>query len=170
MTRMLVLSVFPFLLVYAAISDFRTYRLPNWLNGLIFISFFPVAFIAGMPMDVMVWHLAAFGVVLLGCFILFAFDLFGGGDAKMLAASALWIGWGEDLATFIIYTALAGGVLAIIMKGWQMFRIEQGVWGTDGALRQVLNLKLDLPYGAAIATGALLAFPQTWWHAIIMAG
>jgi len=170
MTRMLVLSVFPFLLIYAAISDFRTYRLPNWLNGLIFLSFFPVALIAGMPWNVMGWHLAASGVVLVGCFILFAFDLFGGGDAKMLSAAAVWIGWGENLGVYIVYTALAGGALALAMKSWQMLRLEQGIWGTDGALRKALTKNLDLPYGAAIATGALLTYPETWWHAIIFAG
>ncbi len=168
MTSMLVFSIFPFLLIYAAISDFRTMRIPNWLTGLMFLSFFPVAFIAGMPWDIMGWHLAAFGVVLAVCFGLFAFGLIGGGDAKMLAAAALWIGWWPLMGTYIVYTTLFGGLLAIIMKVWQALQLEHGIWGTEGVLRKILNKKLDLPYGAAIAAGALVTIPETWWRTFLM--
>ncbi len=171
MTKLAVLTIFPFLLIYAAVGDVRAMRIPNWLNGLIAAAFFPVAFLAGMPLAEMGWHLAAFGVVLAGGLALFIFGFIGGGDAKMLAAAALWIGWGEPLTMFLILTVVCGGLLAVVMKLWQLIGLEQGVWGRDGALRKALAHNLELPYGVAIAAGALLAYPSaaSWWSAIISA-
>ena len=169
MTQIVVLTIFPLLLIYAAIGDVRAMRIPNWLNGLMAAAFFPVAFLAGMPLAEMGWHLAAFGVVLLAGMALFTFGFIGGGDAKMLAAAALWVGWGDALMMFVIITAVGGGLLAIVMKLWQLASLEQGVWGRDGALRKALSRNLELPYGVAIAAGALLAYPSaaSWWSAVI---
>jgi prepilin peptidase CpaA len=100
-------------------------------------------------------------VMLAAGFGLFAANAIGGGDAKLFAAASLWIGWSQ-LMPFAIYTALAGGALAIIMKGWQMVRIEHEVKNVAW-LKQVIRTDLDLPYGVAIATGALMAFPATFW-------
>ena len=43
---------------------------------------------------------------------MFALGWIGGGDAKLLASAALWVGL-RGLAPFAIYTALAGGLLAL---------------------------------------------------------
>ncbi|MDH3741398.1 MAG: hypothetical protein OER56_07345, partial [Hyphomicrobiales bacterium] len=67
----LILSVFPILLVAAGIGDFLTMRIPNWLNGALIVSFVVMVFVAGMPFEIVKWHLAAAGIVLLGGMILF---------------------------------------------------------------------------------------------------
>ena len=60
------------------------------------------------------YHTATGMVALIVCFVLFCFNLFGGGDAKIFAASALWIGHHDILHYFIAVTA-AGGLLSIFI-------------------------------------------------------
>src|SRR6476646_4841339 len=101
----LVLYVWP--LVVAAISDYRALRVPNWLNATL-AGLFPVAALAfGHEVD---WlsHVAARLVVLVGGAAMFHFRLMGGGDVKLLAAVALWLGLGQ-LAPFLFAVALIGG-------------------------------------------------------------
>ena len=164
------LSVFPALALHAALHDFRHYRIPNWLNLAIVGAFFPVAWLAGMPWDVFIWHLAAFGVVLATMFAVFMLlpaSKFGGGDAKMIAAVAIWIDW-NHLLEFGIMTALAGGVLAAIMWLWRVLQIEYGVWMQgDSTLRKVMSYNVKLPYGAAIAAGGIYAYTLSWWQTLI---
>lgn len=154
-------TLLPFLAVAAAISDFLTMRIPNWLNAVIALAFFPMAFLTGMPGEAILWHCLASVIVLVVGFGLFSAGFIGGGDAKLLAAVALWIGW-EQLSPFLVFTVLAGGVLALTMKAWQMFRLE-GEVHEIGWAKRLFGLKMDLPYGVAIAAGTILAFPGTWW-------
>lgn len=161
MTDIFLMMFFPSLVVAAGIGDFLTMRIPNWLNLAIALSMPPIALLAGMPLHVLGWHLLAGVVMLVIGFGLFAGRFIGGGDAKLIAAAALWIGW-TQLLLFVIITSLAGGVLAILMKLWQLLRIEHQV--KDFAwLKQLFRRDLQLPYGAAIAVGAAWVYPLTWW-------
>jgi prepilin peptidase CpaA len=161
MIALLAQILLPFLVVVAGAHDFFTLRIPNWLNALIALAFFPLALMTGMPMDAMLWHCAAAVVILVVGFGLFSGGFIGGGDAKLLAAAGLWFGW-PAVAPFLIYTAIAGGVLALAFQMWSMLKIEQEV-REIGWAKRLLNFKADLPYGIAIAAGAILAFPGTWW-------
>ena len=161
MTDLLILVLFPTLVLAAAIGDVFTMRIPNWLNAATALSVVPMAVLAGMPLDVVQWHLLAGLVMLLFGFGLFARGYIGGGDAKLMAAAGLWVGW-SALLPFVLVTTLAGGVLAIVYKLWQLVRTEQEVrdfvW-----LRRVLRADLELPYGIAIAAGAVWVYSGTWW-------
>jgi len=163
MTDLLIMTLFPMLVVAAAIGDLLTMRIPNWLNGATALSVVPMAALAGMPFDVVQGHLLAGAVMLVLGFLLFARGYVGGGDAKLLAAAGLWIGWGS-LLPFVLVTTIAGGALAILYKMWQLVRTEQEVrdfvW-----LRRVLRADLELPYGIAIAAGAVWVYSGTWWMA-----
>lgn len=161
MSNALLLSVFPLMMIAAGIGDILTMRIPNWLNGAIVVTFFIVAFIMAMPLAVMQWHLVAGAALLVAGMALFFFGGFGGGDAKMLAAGALWVGW-DGLIPFLVYTALAGGVLALVMILWSHLQVEKEVRGSTW-MKRVFRTDLDLPYGVAIAAGGVFAFPQTWW-------
>jgi len=157
----LILSVFPILLVAGGIGDFLTMRIPNWLNGALIVSFFVMIFVAGMPFDVIKWHLAAAGIVLVAGIILFFAIEFGGGDSKMLAASALWIGW-DPLVNFILYTAIAGGGLSVLVIIWRRIGHERDMRGAVW-LRNLFNKQIKVPYGVAIAIGGIVAYSETWW-------
>ena len=164
------LAIFPALALYAALHDFRHYRIPNRLNLAIFASFFPVALLLGMPWDVMLWHVIGFATVfglMFVTYMLFGGGKFGGGDAKMIAAAAIWIDWGH-LLDYGLMVALAGGVLAVIMWLWRTLQIEYHVWMQgDTALRKVMSHQVKLPYGAAIAAGGIYAYTLSWWQTLL---
>jgi prepilin peptidase CpaA len=155
--------VLPFLLVLAAIFDCFTLKIPNWLTALIAIAFFPTALLLGLPASAYLWHMGVAVLVLSAGFALYAMGLFGAGDAKMVSAGALWFGW-PALIPFVVNTALAGGVLALIMLFWSKLRIDQEVRGYTWVAK-LDPIKPNVPYGIAIAAGGILAYPQSWWMA-----
>lgn len=157
-------TLLPFLALIAAASDFLTLRIPNWLNAVIVLAFFPMAVATGMPGEAVMWHCLTGFVVLVVGFGLFSAGVIGGGDAKLLAATALWIG-NAQLLPFLVFTALAGGVLVIIMQAWRLLRME-GEARELGWAKRLFGMKMDLPYGVAIAAGTLLALPGTWWMSL----
>ncbi|MGI9513633.1 MAG: A24 family peptidase [Anderseniella sp.] len=161
MTHTLILTLFPVLVVIAAIGDCFTMKIPNWLNAVVGVSFFGAAFYVGMPLEQLAWHVAAGVIVLIFGFGLFATGLIGGGDAKLLAVAAMWLGM-EQLIAFLIVMSLAGGALAIVMKLWWWVRLEAETRGSKW-VKSKLKSSIDLPYGVAIAVGALFAFRHSWW-------
>lgn len=163
MTSTLAASLLPLLMMIAGLGDFLTYRIPNRLTLAIAGLFFPMAWATGMPLEAVLGHgLIALGLLALG-FALFAAGWFGGGDAKLMAAAGLWYGWPHAL-TFLVDTALAGGVLAAAVGLWSAIQVDQEIKG-HGRMRRWLAAKPHVPYGLALAAGAILAFPGTWWMA-----
>ncbi len=157
----LVTSVFPLLIIAAGINDYFTFKIPNWLNALIALSVIPFALFFPMPGEVFAWHVVAGIVAMIAAFTVYAMGLIGGGDAKMIGACALWVGW-EALMSFMIVTVIAGGVLALAMTVWGYLSTKQeadvGEWA-----KNLFSKKPDLPYGIAIAAGGIIVFPGTWW-------
>jgi prepilin peptidase CpaA len=169
MAAPIVVFSFVLLMIVAAVSDLRSFRLPNWLVIAVALLFLAGILVTAMPLKLALWHGLA-GLLVLACgFALFSAGLIGGGDAKLLAAVGLWIGW-TKLATFLLYTALAGGILAIVMLLWEMVRlhVELTAGNPESSLiKRIASLKPDLPYGVAIAAGACATLPQTWWGAVL---
>lgn len=165
MTWNLALIVFPLLALAAGLSDVLTYRIPNPITAAIAVLVVPAALFFAMPLDVALWHLVAAVCVLVAGFALFAFGVIGGGDAKLIAASTLWIG-PAALLPFVVNTALCGGALAVIYFAWSAIQFHFDATHHDcdtSVIKRIAAYKRNLPYGAAIAIGACVAFPQTWW-------
>ena len=158
------LFVFPFAVAYAAASDLLTMTIPNRLNLLIGASFFIVAPVAGLSLQDMAMHLAAGGLVLVAGISLFAFGWLGGGDAKLLAVSALWLGF-EVLLPFLLYVTVFGGVLAMAMLAYRRFPAA-ALPLPDWAAR-LHGQGGPIPYGIAITAGALAVYPETPWVAAL---
>ncbi len=125
-----------------------------------------MALITGMPLVEFMWHLAAGAILFFVGYALFAFRVFGGGDAKLMAAAGLWFGTAQTLP-FLTMTAFAGGILALAIAAWSVFMIY---WQVNGHLQKAVpwiedlqKVRPKLPYGFAFAVGAILAFPNTWW-------
>ncbi len=158
------LLVFPAVMVLAALSDLCTLTIPNRLSLVLIATFFPLAFLAGLPLEAIGMHLVAgLGVLVVG-FILFATGTFGGGDAKLLAAGSLWIGVAQ-LPNFLIYVAIIGGALAVGILIYRRLP-ETAVVGPDWAHR-LHEKQTGIPYGIAIAGAALLSFPATELYRLI---
>jgi prepilin peptidase CpaA len=158
------LLTLPLLMLLAAANDVASMQIPNWLTALIAVLFFPMAYLTGMPLSEF-WHHALVGVVLFFAgYVMFALRLFGGGDAKLMAAAGLWFGTAETMS-FLFYTAVAGGVLALAYVLWSMaVAAIKTRAGTETTYRETLRaIAPKLPYGCALAAGAILAFPASWW-------
>jgi prepilin peptidase CpaA len=161
MLQTLSTAVLPLLVIAAAASDVTSYRIPNWLTGLTALLFFPMAFLTGMPWVVMGYHLAVgLGLFVIG-FLMFSVGVFGGGDAKMMAAAGLWLGTSQTLP-FISLTVLAGGLLGLAVLAWSALSMWSEIKGLKLSAK-LQKLKPDVPYGFAMAVGVIMALPDSWW-------
>ena len=97
-------------------------------------------------------HLDILAAFVIG-FALFAFRIFGGGDAKMIPAVMLWIGPAASLE-FVFTMALVGGACALIIV---LVRNAVPAAVLPGAIRAPFEEKAGVPYGVAIAAGAFVA-------------
>jgi prepilin peptidase CpaA len=91
---------------------------------------------------------------------MFAAGWIGGGDAKLFAVSALWLGW-SGLPVFLMVTALAGGALAVLLLNARSPLLKPYFNGAPTWFARLVTPGADVPYGVAIAAGALAAFPQS---------
>lgn len=156
MFELLALAAFAGLVLYAACSDIARLIIPNWIS-IALVAIFPVAaLIAGAPFAEIGLHLLfAFGVLALG-FVLFQFNVIGGGDAKLLAAVSIWTGY-TAFVPFIMWTALAGGAMALVLLTARQL-VPAGSY--PRVVDHLLKKQNGIPYGVAIMVGALMAIPS----------
>lgn len=154
-----ILLIFPLCMSIAAISDLLTMTIPNRLSLALAISFFVLAPIAGLSLAEIGMHLAGACTVFFACFTLFALNVMGGGDAKLLAAAALWFGLDASLLEFLIYVAFIGGAVTILIM---LLRSQANTILAMGLpLPNSLVIAKKIPYGIAIAIGGIMAFPSS---------
>ncbi len=161
MIHFLSISIFPLLMIIAGASDALSLRIPNWLTLAIFGVFFPLAFATGMPLSVFGLHVLTAIILFVIGFLFFSAGLFGGGDAKLLAAAGIWFGSSQALP-FLVFTVMAGGVLALCVGLWSIISMSWEIHDVSWA-KKLVSLRPSVPYGYALAIGAILAFPQSWW-------
>jgi prepilin peptidase CpaA len=150
--------LFPFVMLYAAMMDVLTMRIANTISLGLAVAFFVVAAIAGMPAQQMLVHVGVGLAVLVANMLLFHLRLVGGGDAKLLAAAALWVGY-EQLIPFIVYVTIFGGVLALVLLAYR--RAPAGALPLPNWASRLHNPGEGMPYGVAITAGALIVYPLT---------
>jgi prepilin peptidase CpaA len=155
----LLAAMFPALVVLAGVRDAATMRIPNWLNLAAAAAFLPAALAAHLSWPLLGLALAfGAGGLVIGM-TMFALNWIGGGDAKLFAACGLWLA-GASAVPFLLWTALAGGALAM---GLLFARRLTASWPVPGPawLQRLLTEGEGVPYGVAIAVGALMAFPES---------
>jgi prepilin peptidase CpaA len=163
MLETLVVVFLPALVVVAAVSDLLTMTIPNRLVLGLAAGFALAAPLAGLTLDDVLWHLAACAIVLAVGFAMFAAGWIGGGDAKLAAALALWLGM-EPLLTWFTLFALFGGVLTFAILYYRKATPPVAVLRLGWAAR-LHDPRVGVPYGIALAAGTLLLWPQTSWFA-----
>ena len=85
----------------------------------------------------------------------------GGGDAKVAAAAALWFGF-ADLMNYLVWASLFGGALTLLLIQFRQWPLPSALTGQAWLLR--LHAKdSGIPYGIALAIGALMIYPETDW-------
>src|SRR5262245_17460638 len=108
------LMLFPALMAFAASSDLVTMTISNRISIMLVAGFFAMALVIGMNPSIMLAHIGAGAAVLVVAFVFFARGWIGGGDAKLAAATALWLGF-DQLFAYLVYASLFGGLLTILL-------------------------------------------------------
>jgi prepilin peptidase CpaA len=149
------------ILLFAAWGDLRRLLIPNRLSLAIVVLWLAHLLAAPAAVDPLGALAVALVIFALG-FALFAVGMMGGGDVKLLTATALWAGpalWPE----LLVVTTACGGVIAVVLLtpqgAWFEARIQDA-----GALSHLrVNLApgaprryRPMPYGVAIAAGGLV--------------
>lgn len=156
------LLVFPVAMAFAAAMDLLTMTIPNRIS-LVLIA----AFLVAIPFADVTWtdlalkHVAVGAAVLAAGIVLFSLGWMGGGDVKLMAAAALWLGY-DHIATFFFSVSLLGGLLALAVLAYRRLVPEAVVASTVWAAR-LHKQGGGIPYGIAIAGAALAVYPSTQW-------
>jgi prepilin peptidase CpaA len=156
---------FPLLLLYAAWHDVSTMWIPNWVSIVLVVAFFPAAFLAGLSTEQIGMHLLVAGVTMLVCVVLFFLGVFGGGDAKVIAAASIWIGL-PGMSAFAFWMALAGGLLGVALLALKRMKLNP----THEWSKRLMAPETGAPYAVAIAIGGLVAAPASPLLAVAIAG
>lgn len=155
----ILLSLFPALVIVAALRDATSYLIPNWISLALVAAFPAAALVCGLVGWSLGAHLLAGLVALILGLAMFALGWIGGGDAKLFAVAGLWLGWPAG-AAFLLVTALAGGGLAVSLLGLRSLWLQPLLLGSPNWFARLATPGENVPYGVAIAVGALFAFPQ----------
>jgi Flp pilus assembly protein, protease CpaA len=153
------LLFFPLAMAFAASSDLLTMRISNKLVLLLVAGFFIVALAVNLPLQLFAMHVLCALIVLAVGFTLFALRWIGGGDAKLAAATTLWLGFGMTLP-YLVYTAILGGALTLLVLVLRRIPLTPFIaryrW-----LERLHDSKQGVPYGIAMAAAGLLTYSNS---------
>ncbi len=153
------LYLFPLIMLTAAISDLMTMRISNLLSIALLAAFLGMAYYTNMPMETLLWSLACGLLVLLITFGMFAMNWVGGGDAKLVSVTAVWMGWSLILP-YLAIASIFGGLLTIFLLVFRRFKLASFLKGAAWAER-LHRPKGGIPYGVALAASALCFYPAS---------
>jgi len=163
MLETFVVAVLPALVVVAAVSDLMTMTIPNALVLVVVAAFAAAAPLAGLDLAAVGGHVAAAALVLVIGLLLFIPGWIGGGDAKLAAALALWLGF-DPLLTWFVLFALFGGGLTLVTLYYRSAPLPRRLSRVEW-LERLHHPKSGVPYGVALAAGTLVLWPDTSWFA-----
>ena len=144
------------ILVVAAVIDVRTFTISNGLNATIALMAPLYWWSIALPF----WPdaatqvgvaLAVFAVLALAFYV----GMMGGGDVKLAAALALWFSPASTVE-FLVIMSLAGGLLTVVVLILHRRKANRG--SADDTEKEIE--KPEVPYGVAIAIGALWILAQ----------
>jgi prepilin peptidase CpaA len=141
--QLILAASFSGLVVSAAVFDFRTYTIPNWISAALVALFAAAAMSVPLPVPI-VHHVLTALAVLAIAFVLYCGRLMGGGDVKLWAAVALWLG-PDLIVSHVVIVGILGGLLGAVLLA------HRTITGTP----RTTALRSAVPYGIPIAAGAL---------------
>lgn len=162
---MLGTSLFAALMIGAGVRDLTTMTIPNALVLLLVVAYAALAPFVGIGPAELLRDVGIALAVLAAGFLLFAFGWIGGGDAKLAAAATLWLGTGAALP-FLFNAAVFGMILTLALLSLR--RLPQvPVLAAVPWLARLQSGTAAIPYGVALAAGALATLPQSHWFALL---
>lgn len=161
------LLVFPVAMAFAAANDLFTMKIPNTISIVLVIAFCAAALATGMPWQTALLHAGVGAAALVFGFALFSANLLGGGDAKLMAAGALWMGL-DHVLPYLIYITFFGGMLSLVILCYRRF-VPAMNWPLPDWAHKLHASGTGIPYGLAIAAASLVLYPATAWFKFLPA-
>ena len=155
------LLLFPAMMAFAAASDLLTMTISNRVSLILIGGFLVLAAMCGMPLAQVGSHFAAALAVLVISFTFFARGWIGGGDAKLAAATALWLGF-DQLLNYLTFASLIGGLMTLAIIRFRLMPLPAMIADHEWAQR-LHRMDAGVPYGIALAIAALMIYPDTPW-------
>jgi prepilin peptidase CpaA len=159
------LLFFPAAMALAGSMDLFTMTIPNRLTLGLAVGYVVLAGALGVAPIAIFLNLSCGAAVLILTFTLFSLGWIGGGDAKLAAATAMWLGW-SALLDYSMTAAIYGGVLTVALILAR--RVHLPLWMMGQAwIARLHDAKAGVPYGIALAAAAIVVYPQTQlWRAL----
>ncbi|HXY58633.1 MAG TPA: prepilin peptidase [Methylocystis sp.] len=154
------LILFPVLMVFAALADLFTMTIPNRVSLLLVAFYFALALYLRQPWELVAMNASCGVAMLLITFTMFSFRWIGGGDAKLAAATALWLGWGA-LFEYGVIASLIGGALTVAIMALRFSERLPPQLLSYEFMRRLADKSGGVPYGIALALAGLLIYPHT---------
>jgi prepilin peptidase CpaA len=160
------LAFFPALMALSASMDLLTFTIPNRLCAALALGYLVFAALLGVPAVEILLNLSCALAILAIAFVMFSLGWLGGGDAKLAAATAAWLGW-TAILDYGVAAALFGGVLTLILLGARAAPLP-AAFGRIDWLARLHDARAGVPYGIALAAAGLLQFPNSSiWPAVL---
>ena len=159
MFDLLALLVFPLLMIFAALADLFTMTIPNRVSLVLIAAYLLLALYLRLPLATVGWHLSCGLAMLALTFTMFQMGWIGGGDAKLAAATALWLGW-PSLFEYGLAASLIGGVLTVAILALRHYDLPEKLLSV-GFIAKLAEKNGGVPYGIALALAGLLIYPHT---------
>ncbi len=152
----IILALFCFTVVYGAICDVTTYKIPNWVSYGLVLLFVPYAVVHWASAPILM-HLGIGLLVFVMCIVFWQLRWLGGGDVKFVGSIALWMGPAKILAFVILLTVAAVVFIAILKFLYRWNPWFQGS-ALPGFVKQLLTKSAEraIPYGLPAAIAALI--------------
>lgn len=169
MSHFFLLVIFPSLMICAMVSDLRTMLIPNWISVSLVVAFFLF-----IPFSALSWSQIGFYMLtslgmLVVCFGAFTRGWIGGGDAKLIPATVLWLG-PLSLIAYLVLASLFGIILLAGVLAWRhLFSVPIFSTNDDWAMR-LRNPNQSLPYGVALGASALITCPESLLWTLSLGG
>lgn len=156
-----IVCLFPWAMAFGGTMDMFTMTIPNRISVIMVVGFLALSPFMGLGLEGFLSHIGA-GVAMLAVGIaMFSMGWLGGGDAKLFAAGALWVGF-DQLLEFTFYITLAGGALTLLLLKFRQTIPHPLIVKQPWAMH-LHNPRTGVPYGIAIAVAALLVYPDLQW-------
>lgn len=162
-----IITIFPMIMLLSASMDLLTMTIPNKVTLALVAGFFLLAPFVDMSWQQFGLHIAmGFGllVITMG---MFAMGWMGGGDAKLVAATGLWLGFSVEMMNYALLASLWGGALTLVIMKLRMMPVLPS-WLSFKWLARLHNPDEGVPYGLALAAAGLMIYPHTIWMKAVL--
>lgn len=151
--------LFPALMVLSASLDFLTMRIPNQIPAALALGYLVLAAAAPLPLPTVLSDVSCGLGILVMTFVMFSLRWIGGGDAKLAAATAVWMGWGSIL-DYGVMASVCGGLLTVSLLMARARPLPK-ILAQHPGIARLHDQEAGVPYGIALAAAGLIECPHT---------